>query len=254
MTDRALTLSEAAGRLSVEYRTLWAAVHRREIPAFKVGRVWRIWPADLAALSRARILRVRPAPRTGGFHVHPQARRDLVDHIRHPNGRDRIRRSARTSDRVAAQELHDTLKSRLWRQAQLGERRARSWDEQAVGSFWSPSTRRGCIREYARDMSASGRSTSAASSSRRSPASAWPSSSRRTRNAPPPATAMSLPCAQYYAKPPASGSGRTGRRRCGSTMSRTTAYGGSHESVPMRCSVRCRRGYAPSRASRSGLG
>src|SRR5262245_18349753 len=71
--------------------------------------------------------------------------------IRHPNGRDRIRRSARTSDRVAAQELHDTLKSGLCREAQLGERRARTCDE-AAGRFLLESEHKASIREYARHV------------------------------------------------------------------------------------------------------
>lgn len=43
----------------------------------------------------------------------------------------RLRRSAETSDRKAAQELHDQLKAQLWRQDKLGEKPLRSFDEAA---------------------------------------------------------------------------------------------------------------------------
>jgi len=43
----------------------------------------------------------------------------------------RLRQSAQTSDRKAAQELHDQLKAQLWRQEQLGEKPLRSFDEAA---------------------------------------------------------------------------------------------------------------------------
>lgn len=51
--------------------------------------------------------------------------------ITSPKGR-RIRRSAGTQDRKAAQEYHDRLKADLWRTDQLGERPRHSWDEAAV--------------------------------------------------------------------------------------------------------------------------
>lgn len=46
------------------------------------------------------------------------------------NGK-RLRRSAETSDRKAAQELHDQLKAQLWRQDELGEVAPHSFDEAA---------------------------------------------------------------------------------------------------------------------------
>lgn len=48
-----------------------------------------------------------------------------------PNGQ-RIRRSAGTTDKTAAQELHDQIKAEGWRQAKLGEAPARTWDEAAL--------------------------------------------------------------------------------------------------------------------------
>jgi len=48
-----------------------------------------------------------------------------------PSGQ-RIRRSARTEDKKAAQELHDKLKAESWRIEQIGEKPKRSWDEAAL--------------------------------------------------------------------------------------------------------------------------
>ena len=48
-----------------------------------------------------------------------------------PDG-TRVRQSAGTSDRAAAQELHDSLKAKAWRVARLGERPSRSWEEAAL--------------------------------------------------------------------------------------------------------------------------
>lgn len=48
-----------------------------------------------------------------------------------PDGR-RIRQSANTSDRKAAQELHDSLKEQHWRESRLEQRPPRSWEETAL--------------------------------------------------------------------------------------------------------------------------
>ncbi|HEU5046441.1 MAG TPA: site-specific integrase [Rickettsiales bacterium] len=48
-----------------------------------------------------------------------------------PSGQ-RIRCSARTEDKKAAQEYHDKLKAESWRTEQLGEKPKRSWDEAAL--------------------------------------------------------------------------------------------------------------------------
>ena len=48
-----------------------------------------------------------------------------------PNG-ERIRRSAQTADRKAAQELHDKLKSEVWRIQRLGDRPKRVWQEAVI--------------------------------------------------------------------------------------------------------------------------
>lgn len=51
--------------------------------------------------------------------------------IRAPGGQ-RVRRSAGTRDRKAAQEYHDQLKAELWRVAKLGEKAAYTFDEAAL--------------------------------------------------------------------------------------------------------------------------
>lgn len=48
-----------------------------------------------------------------------------------PNG-TRIRRSAKTSDKIAAQEFHDTLKAQVWRTVTLQEKQKHSWKEAVV--------------------------------------------------------------------------------------------------------------------------
>lgn len=54
-----------------------------------------------------------------------------------PRG-ERVRRSAQTGDRTAAQELHDRLKAEAWRIQQLGERPAYTWDD--AGYRWLQET------------------------------------------------------------------------------------------------------------------
>jgi integrase len=48
-----------------------------------------------------------------------------------PSG-TRIRHSCQTADRKAAQQYHDQLRVDLWRQAKLGEKPKRSWEEAAL--------------------------------------------------------------------------------------------------------------------------
>lgn len=48
-----------------------------------------------------------------------------------PDGRE-IRETAATADRKAAQELHDTRKAELWRQAKLGERPRYTWQQAVI--------------------------------------------------------------------------------------------------------------------------
>lgn len=44
----------------------------------------------------------------------------------------RIQESTGTADRAEAQEYHDTLKARLWRELRLGERRSYTWEEAVI--------------------------------------------------------------------------------------------------------------------------
>lgn len=44
----------------------------------------------------------------------------------------RVRRSTGTTEKAAAQELHDRLKAETWRQSRLNETPARTWDEAAL--------------------------------------------------------------------------------------------------------------------------
>ncbi|MBE2293854.1 MAG: site-specific integrase [Phycisphaerales bacterium] len=48
-----------------------------------------------------------------------------------PNGQ-RIHQSTETADRQAAQEYHDTLKAKLWRESKLGDRPSYSWEQAVV--------------------------------------------------------------------------------------------------------------------------
>lgn len=45
MTDRALSLKEAAALLGVSYSTVYA--HKEEMGFFQVGSQWRVWPDKL---------------------------------------------------------------------------------------------------------------------------------------------------------------------------------------------------------------
>lgn len=48
-----------------------------------------------------------------------------------PNG-ERIHESSKTSDKRAAQEWHDALRAKLWREGQLGERPTKLWNDAVV--------------------------------------------------------------------------------------------------------------------------
>jgi integrase len=48
-----------------------------------------------------------------------------------PNGQ-RIRQSAGTTEKIQAEEMHDRLKAQAWRQVQLGDRPAYTWDDAGV--------------------------------------------------------------------------------------------------------------------------
>lgn len=63
-----------------------------------------------------------------------------------PGGR-RLKQSAQTADRKAAQELHDQLKAQLWRQVKLGEKQPRSLTE-AAERWLAEHKDDGAIRDY----------------------------------------------------------------------------------------------------------
>jgi hypothetical protein len=79
------------------------------------------------------------------LHMHPEevrirAKRGLIPGAKAgrrwidfvaPNG-ERIRRSTETADRKEAAELHDKLKSEVWRVQRLGDRPKRIWQDAVV--------------------------------------------------------------------------------------------------------------------------
>ena len=64
------------------------------------------------------------------IYKHPKSDQWWMDFTT-PNGQ-RVRRSTGTSDRKAAQELHDRLKAEMWRAAKLGEVPDRTFDDAAL--------------------------------------------------------------------------------------------------------------------------
>jgi len=66
-------------------------------------------------------------------------------------GGQRIRESAKTPDRKAAQEYHDRLKAEAWRVEKLGERQQRTWDEAAL-RFLKEAEGKASLKEYERQV------------------------------------------------------------------------------------------------------
>ena len=67
-----------------------------------------------------------------------------------PSGQ-RIRESAETPDRKAAQEYHDRVKAEAWRRFKLGDRPRRTWDEAAL-RFLKESEGKASLKEYERQV------------------------------------------------------------------------------------------------------
>jgi len=67
-----------------------------------------------------------------------------------PNGR-RLKQSAQTADRKAAQELHDQLKAQLWRQVKLGDKQPRSLTE-AAERWLAEHQNDSALRDYAHHL------------------------------------------------------------------------------------------------------
>jgi integrase len=63
----------------------------------------------------------------------------------------RIRESAKTEDRKAAQEYHDRLKAEAWREDKLRERPSRTWDEAAL-RFLKEAEGKPICKEYKRHV------------------------------------------------------------------------------------------------------
>lgn len=55
-----------------------------------------------------------------------------LQHLRIYPSHKRVRRSTGTTNKKAAQELHDRLKAELWRLEKLGEEPERSFEEAAI--------------------------------------------------------------------------------------------------------------------------
>lgn len=79
--EAAIDLHEAARRLGVSYRTVWRRVQSGDLPAMRVGRVWRVKPADLETFSRARAVAVERGRRAADTLAPPRPR-----HGRHKIG------------------------------------------------------------------------------------------------------------------------------------------------------------------------
>ena len=67
-----------------------------------------------------------------------------------PSGQ-RIRESAETPSRKAAQEYHDRVKAEAWRRFKLGDRPRRTWDEAAL-RFLKESEGKASLKEYERQV------------------------------------------------------------------------------------------------------
>lgn len=59
-------------------------------------------------------------------------KRNKIWWIRFSHQGERIQQSAGTTNKIAAQELHDRLKADLWRQSKLGKKPERTWQEAVV--------------------------------------------------------------------------------------------------------------------------
>jgi hypothetical protein len=67
-----------------------------------------------------------------------------------PSGQ-RIRESAETPDRKAAQEYHDRVKAEAWRRHKLGDKPRRTWDEAAL-RFLKEAEGKASLKEYERQV------------------------------------------------------------------------------------------------------
>lgn len=49
----AMSLDDVAKRLGVSTQTVRRLIARQQLPAFRVGKLWRVWPSDLETFIRA---------------------------------------------------------------------------------------------------------------------------------------------------------------------------------------------------------
>ncbi|WP_125332924.1 hypothetical protein [Burkholderia cenocepacia] len=104
------------------------------LPATGVSRLAHHAPTSSPAHRNER--KSTPAIAAGRWRIRVSIRKDkesgvyFVD-LYAPSG-ERVRRSARTSDRKEAQEYHDRLKAQCWRQSMLGEQPEHTFEDGAV--------------------------------------------------------------------------------------------------------------------------
>ena len=118
-----LTLEEAAQLLRVHPETVRR--HAIVLGGIKVGRVWRF---ARERLQSGRALRSRHRRQTMAIRKRGNT---WWIHFTTPSGQ-RVRQSAQTADKRAAQELHDKLRSESWRAGRLGEIPGRWFEEAAT--------------------------------------------------------------------------------------------------------------------------
>ena len=78
-------------------------------------------------------------------------KRNNIWWIRFSHNGKRIQRSTGTSNKLAAQELHDQLKADLWRQNNLNEKPDRLWQE-AVVRWLKESTHKRSLKDDKRQL------------------------------------------------------------------------------------------------------
>jgi len=133
---KTLSLIQAADFLGINKETLRRRAKHDEIPGAKVGKCWRFLEEDLVSYLRS----LYPCPSLSGIagcqskekNTMALYKRNKIYWIDITHCGKRLQRSTRTSDKIAAQELHDKLKMELWRQSRLDEKPERNWMEAAM--------------------------------------------------------------------------------------------------------------------------
>jgi len=133
MSEKLLTIAEAATSLRVHAVTLRALAAAGKVPAFKLGRTWRFVEIDLLAWG-PRTLSARGRRRRQGEYMSLYKRpnsRYCWAKIRLPDG-GCVCRSSGTTKRQEAQEWLDHTRAGLWRIHRLGERPTYIWQDAVV--------------------------------------------------------------------------------------------------------------------------